>query len=886
MTIDHNALRPEASPIPYWKHHKRAKEALNFIIRVLNGAAGSVSGSKHVAGDPSIDTNRASRIVFISGEPGSGKSTLYLTLRAMLRSKEYSEGYDDEVLDALRKVRWLDALDLEVAGEEGENLLAAVLVRLFRELEKSESGPISSSKCQEAIKELEDLATDIGIAWEGNLRARAGALDPDTFSAEVIRTQGARLRINKRLEEALDKLAENECYGCDKNTLFVLPVDDFYLKPTASLQLLRLLRMISIPRLFFLVMGDINTVEALFIEKSLADWTEVSGTRLFAARSDRLDQALTRARELRARYLRKLLPPLQRADIEAMDWFEALDFELDHSNASADTLETLLDQVELDTPRGKSGKITETLHTFLISPERHSPSNQKSEWRAEKLKRENRAQGKAKENEEKEDKAERTRKKIQSAYTALQIMDATPREIMDLGFALREVIRRRKEEKAKKEKEYKKEDLGDEDYDQIPQLLLVVRNIVNLVREEQSFLNETEQNVLEGILPTRHYSPEDIIFNMDRLCLKPTERNWKERKSSVWKERKSSVRLWFRDHRSWDLSVNRKFISDSNDTETRPDEDECLKANKDPYAKLPPRQAAWYVLLHDLAWKWNRDCVTGNLVERLRKELEKTIWEQTVAPQVNLEQSFQGVAKEVMNKFLTLFERFVDQSNETDKAEQGGEIKAELEEEKQRPDPQNDFRGWAVYSPDGKIYKHFPLPEFETIRDLDRFLFVWSRGLEWLERSDKQAQQRAEETRREVDAAMTLAEEAKRHAEELREQAKKAGSENKDKAVSEEELLRAEASFAEKQANAVEAQRRADEAQDRVSESQQITRLIRLWSLAASTIIDEQYGEFARSGVNWFERGLQDLMVEREENQNSRGWRDYIEKFRLEMLRP
>ncbi len=733
MTVDNNALRPEASPIPYWKHHKRAKEALNFIIRVLNGAAGSVSGSKHVAGDPSIDTNRASRIVFISGEPGSGKSTLYLTLRAMLRSKEYSEGYEDQnVLDDLKKVRWLDALDLEVAGEEGENLLAAVLVRLFRELEKSESSPIHSSKCGEAIKDLEDLATDIGIAWEGNLHARAGTLDPDTFSAEVIRTQGARLRINERLKEALDTLAKNECYGCDQKTLFVLPVDDFYLKPTASLQLLRLLRMISIPRLFFLVMGDINTVEALFIEKSLADWTEVSGTRLFAARSDRLDQALTRARELRARYLRKLLPPLQRADIEAMDWFEALDFELDHSNASDDTLETLLDQVELDTPRGRSGKITETLHTFLISPERSSPSNQKSEWFAEKQKRKKRAQGKAKENEEKEDKAERNRKKIQSAYTALQIMDATPREIMDLGFALREVIRRRKEEQAKKEKEYKEEGLGDEDYDQIPQLLLVVRNIVNLVREEQSFLNETEQNVLEGILPTRHYSPEDIIFNMERLCLKPTERNWKERKNSVW--------LWVRDHRSWDLSVNRKFISDSNDTETRPDEDECLKANKDPYAKLPPRQAAWYVLLHDLAWKWNPDCVTGNLVGRLRKELEKPIWERTVAPQVNLEQPFQDVAREVMNKFLTLFERFVDQSNNTDKAEQGGEIKAELEEgekaeqeeEKQRPDPQNDFRGWAVYSLEGKIYKHFPLPEFETIRDLDRFLFVWSSGLKYL----------------------------------------------------------------------------------------------------------------------------------------------------------
>jgi|GEM_PF-1759682 len=754
---DH-ALRPEARPIPYWKHHKRAKEALNFIIRILSGAAGSVQGSKDSDKDSNIDTDPASRIVFISGEPGSGKSTLYLTLKAMPISEDHSKGYKNKKnIEKLEKVRWLDALDLEVAGEEGENLLAAVLVRLFRNLEESESSPIHSNKCEEAIKELEDLATDIGIAWEGNLQARAGNLDPDTFSAEVIRTQGARLGINKRLGKALDKLSKNECYGCDKNTLFVLPVDDFYLRPTASLQLLRLLRMISIPRLFFLVMGDIKTVEALFIEKSLADWTQVAGPRLFATRSDRLDQALIRARELRARYLRKLLPPLQRADIEAMDWFEALDFETKHTSGSGsntshtvnpnDTLEKLLDDVKLDESVTVGGEANgRRLRDFLISPKLLSIELHESKWRNEKLKRQKRAKGEA-ENAEKENRAERNLKKARSAYTALQIMDATPREIMDLAFALRDVDRKRKAEKERINKEYKDEGNEREDIEKNPELLLTVMDMVDLVREEQSFLNETDQNVLEGILPTRRYSPEDIHFSMELLYLKPTERNWKDKQSSVW--------LWFRDHRSWDIRVNRKCITDSSVTGTSPDEVECLKANKDPYAKLPPRQAAWHVLLHDLAWEWNRDCVTGNLVKRLREELEKFVWKPVVPPPVNPEQPFQNVAKEVMNKFLTLFERFVDQSNENDNAEQGGVKKTELEEGekaeqeeekhaelegekaeqeegKHGPDPQEHFQGWAVYSLDQVTYKHFPLPEFETIRDLDRFLFVWSNGLKYL----------------------------------------------------------------------------------------------------------------------------------------------------------
>src|SRR5436305_9366064 len=168
-----------------------------------------------------------------------------------------------------------------------------------------------------------------------------------------MRTQRARLRVNERLSKALNELANHKCYDCDSKTLFVLPVDDFYLKPDASLQLLRLLRMISIPRLFFLVMGDINTVEALFIEKSLADWKKVAGTGLFTERSDRLDEALTRARELRARYLRKLLPPGQRAEIEAMDWHEALDFEVgrpESNTTAAEILEEILVKVKLDQP--------------------------------------------------------------------------------------------------------------------------------------------------------------------------------------------------------------------------------------------------------------------------------------------------------------------------------------------------------------------------------------------------------------------------------------------------------------------------------------------------------------------------------------------------------
>jgi hypothetical protein len=82
-------------------------------------------------------------------------------------------------------------------------------------------------------------------------------------------------------------------------------------------------------------------------------------------------------------------------------------------------------------------------------------------------------------------------------------------------------------------------------------------------------------------------------------------------------------------------------------------------------------------------------------------------------------------------KFLELFERFIELSNRTYKAKQN--------EEKQEPNLPDDFLGWAIWhhrpnESDEHCYKHFAMPKFETFRDLDRFLHVWRRGLEGIEK--------------------------------------------------------------------------------------------------------------------------------------------------------
>lgn len=87
---------------------------------------------------------------------------------------------------------------------------------------------------------------------------------------------------------------------------------------------------------------------------------------------------------------------------------------------------------------------------------------------------------------------------------------------------------------------------------------------------------------------------------------------------------------------------------------------------------LPPRQAAWVFLLHDLAWNWRTYSVLENLVHRLRGTI-------------------------------------VDS-------------RASIESTR---DLGTGCSGWARYNAADQ-WVHFPFPNVDTFRQLDRLLTVWS----------------------------------------------------------------------------------------------------------------------------------------------------------------
>ena len=579
MNDSPSALRPEAGPVPFDSLTISQRNAMKAIAEVLKEAtAQAAKSTKSKDRDGLVDADRVSRLFFVSGEPGSGKSSLYLTLRAILgKEKRYDDirkeyQSTDLGLSGLDgATRWLEQIDLEVAGDTGENLLAAVLVRIFAAIDNA-SG-IASKNCQDAMTQLDDLANDIGIAWDGNLKARGGSLDPQSYSLEVMNAQRARLGTNKRLREALETLLEEKCYDCKGETLFVLPIDDFYLKPAASLELLRLLRMVSVPRLFFLIMGDIKTMEALFFEKALADWTAVAGPQVFASLKERKDQdVLPRAREMKTRYLRKLLPAAQRATIEMMAWDEALRYKptVANSSGSFPELYSLLSKVSI-CKENESNDAHCNLLNYLVAP-KYDEKRPKTD-------------------------IQKTANKFREAYTALQILDTTPREVLDIWMCLREL----KNDEQRRDKE-------------APAYLRIVLEFAQFAIEEQSFLTEKHQDLLRRVLPETH----------ERGPVE-TQRIYVKQKDIPEIEDSPKELVFVRKHRRWEIHVTPADVKVGGCPGSR-DSGSGFNSEKnkgDLFVDLPPRPVAWIILLHDLSWRWDQESITTNLVHELLDSLRK-----------------------------------------------------------------------------------------------------------------------------------------------------------------------------------------------------------------------------------------------------------------------
>lgn len=215
------------------------------------------------------------------------------------------------------------------------------------------------------VERLKRLQTDVAVSWEGNLQQRAGHMDANAFAAEVRRAEHVRLKLNERLVEVLDGFADQSFTPnlTDRSDLFVLPVDDFDLNPPRCLELLELLRTLSVPRLFFVVLGDVAVAEVMCGLQIAGDMAKVAGRTwgdaFLPAHPHEIQSLIA---NVSGNILRKLLPPGQRVHLGPAKIEEALKFRPVGSQSDTPTLAQRLAGIAL--PLGLwSGEVQQRFRT-------------------------------------------------------------------------------------------------------------------------------------------------------------------------------------------------------------------------------------------------------------------------------------------------------------------------------------------------------------------------------------------------------------------------------------------------------------------------------------------------------------------------------------------
>ena len=289
------ALRPEARPAVYKVLDRQQKDAFGRIVKLIAEAIADIDvarGSRSAdaigtftQSPPWLDQHSATRMAFLHGHRGMGKTTVMLSvLRACVHwdDAEYPTDLATDLVGAVRTMRertvWLEPIALEPLPGTA-NLLAALLARIEHAVQtahhaeregaehwtgRGRGGALALMSNQEkALQRLQRLQTAVAVAWDGNLPARSGELDPDSYTVELLRAERSRLSLKSRVAASLDAVADAfyRAAGPVTNPLFVLPVDDVDLDPLRCLEILKLLRLIPVPRLFAIVLGNLKIVD-------------------------------------------------------------------------------------------------------------------------------------------------------------------------------------------------------------------------------------------------------------------------------------------------------------------------------------------------------------------------------------------------------------------------------------------------------------------------------------------------------------------------------------------------------------------------------------------------------------------------------------------------
>lgn len=347
-------LRPEASPLAYQRLYDSQREAFNQCLDMLSRGLKAARTTEIDTSTPWLDRNRDSRLIFLSGARGSGKTTVLLSLvEATTRPASALGEITSTAIGHLHKrILWLEPLNVETSPGV-PRLVTAILARIESLLGSSlrdTSGLLASHSTvtEKALDSLRRFNTQAAVAWFGASDKRLDRLEPDVLAVELKRVEHERLSLRTRFAQTLDDVAKALSQGGANNLAFVLPIDDFDLHPQLCVELLNTLRMLSVPRLLPLVVGDLRLAEAVLnLQHSSEIAKAVKGALDAGISSFSSDEVKALTGETAANASRKLIPPSACVTLDRISWKEqALEYR-PRGHADALDLATMLHQSKI-----------------------------------------------------------------------------------------------------------------------------------------------------------------------------------------------------------------------------------------------------------------------------------------------------------------------------------------------------------------------------------------------------------------------------------------------------------------------------------------------------------------------------------------------------------
>ena len=379
-------LRPEAEKINLNELTKSQREAVTNAVEILDAAAESSTPKNH---------HNNSRLLFLSGPKGTGKTTLIKTVQSLFDENTGKKMIDDarsdvnyerheeskreynKFIDKLEEkfkghggheslrqtVYWLDNFTLDPMPL-GTNILGAILARLELFINNNRKptavGPLESISTWERSKyELANVRTDAIQAYENNITKYESSMDLESYSTVVSHVEQTKVNISKRLENALDNIINNQHSSnnssaefIDRRGVYVIVIDDLDLRPEKAIEVIKLAYSLPVRRLFFIFIGILEDLDEVLFYQVQGEYRKLMDHHVLSEDNQEIKAI---ANEVSSSLLRKLIPVAHRVTIDSMNMQETFKYQTNVDGQERDqkqkeelTFDKILSGIKID----------------------------------------------------------------------------------------------------------------------------------------------------------------------------------------------------------------------------------------------------------------------------------------------------------------------------------------------------------------------------------------------------------------------------------------------------------------------------------------------------------------------------------------------------------